>query len=122
VRVEKTGITGITENVYSSLVQMSQQLLLFVNLVDNLLGPGQQPGKIYLRPLAHQAVLGKLLGVANEPGRFGQNTGGHAAIVGAGSAQVAPLYQGYPCSQFAGVQGCGYSRRPAAYDNHLISV
>ena len=96
---------GAFEHAHAYRLQLSPQLLLLVNRVDYVLRPVEQPGEIYSRRLALEAVVGELLCVAREPRRLREHAGRNTAVVGAGSAHVPALHKRYRRAQLAGAQG-----------------
>jgi hypothetical protein len=90
-----------------------------LNLVNDLLGARHQFGKVEFGRFADQAIVGMPGGIAQEAGGAGQHAGGHAAVVGTGSAKLVALDQGNGDAEFAGAERGRDTRRAAADDDQI---
>ena len=120
VGIDKFCRAPLGNRLHVGCLQQLQQPLLLVYLLDNLLHPPPQLAKIKRRHFALDAVIAKLVGVAQEAGGFSQRARGHAAVVGAGAAQAVALNHGYLCAQLAGPQRCRCPSRATADDQYFV--
>jgi hypothetical protein len=110
---------GPLQQLGAGALEMTRQLLLLVDLVDDAADARQEGREIHLGRVSHQPVAGGLPGVAKEPRGMGHGPRRDAAVIGADAAQPITLGEGDRGTQLACAQS-GRDTGRAAADHHQV--
>src|SRR3954468_5232469 len=101
MRIDKSSVAGLVENVDADLLKMNEKLLFLTQFGDDFASTLHHCAELdFKHGFEVQAILAELLTVADQAGGFRQHAGWHTAVVGTGSAELVPLNQCHFCAEF----------------------